>query len=116
VDRIAKLLPPDAPTSVTGGNHGPTFKLGSQAEVSGRLTTVETNPPPALDGVAVTPSPVLQLDLGRGEAVCVFPVGADIGGVQVGDMVTIVGRVEDSTPGRVYLSNCKLIPAARPPN
>ena len=104
---------PDPPRIAAGTFHLPTAGVGEQTEVSGRVTVVTTNTQSLIGGGAVA-RPVLLLDLGRGEAVCAFPVAEDPAGVRVGDAVTVGGRVNEVQEGRVYLIDCKLIPAPKP--
>ena len=94
--------------------------VGEQAEVTGRVTTISDSTGPKREGAtAPITNAFVILDLGRGEAVCSFPL-APLGtespavGVQVGDSITLAGRVADLVPGRVYLSDCKLVHAEMP--
>jgi hypothetical protein len=107
-------IKPEQPKGVPSVPAASTFTVGEHAAVSGRVAVVTTNTPPAPDGLLPVSHPMWGIDLGREEAVCVFAVSENGVATQVGNVVTIGGRVTCVEKGRVYLTDCKLIPASKP--
>ena len=107
-------IKPEQPKGVPSVPKAPMLTVGEPAAVSGRVAVVTTNTPPAPDGMLPVSHPMWVIDLGREEAVCVFAVSENGVATQVGNAVTIGGRVTGVEEGRVYLTDCKLIPASKP--